>query len=764
MSTLDGQLAGDASEQSAGRHWRPTTKHAVAALAFAAVTVVTYLVAHPRMFSFFAAYDDEGVILTWLDSFLRHGNLYDEVFSQYGPFYFEAWGALFSIFGIPVTHDGGRSVTLAVWVISSLTIGLAAARMTGSYLLGLATQMLVFASLGALPNEPMHPGGIIVLLLAAIVAISCAVGATVSVGAMALLGGAVAGLILVKINVGIFALAAVSLACAVSYAPLASRRWLRPLVEIGFVAIPLVLMASEFSEGWVREYAVHGAVAALAVVIALRARESPPRPSEELWWLLWTLLGVALMSCLGILVMGTSPGGLVEGVVRQPLRQADAFSSPFVMADGVFVFDAIALTGAVAYWYARVSTRRSVWTGAVSLLTILIGIEMALSPIGKTLTFDLTSLDGYQLSLLSFAWVGLIPRPGESRAAAAFARLLLPLLAVLQGLHAFPVAGSQLAWSSFLLVPVGAVCVANGVAGLARRIGDEPARQRLAAAGAVGAVILIAFVVNVTLREPLNEARAAYDSRVPLDLPGARGVRLDPMDVARYRRVTEAIDDKCGSFVMLPGMASFYVWTEQEPPTEYNATHWPTLFDDARQRRVIEDIDSAPGLCLLENKPLALNWGAGTIAKGPLVRYMRREFSPILSVGDYCLLRHAPSTQKSGESPTCAEESEERSGRVDKEPTAGEVATYLNRRFDYSRLRASNDRPEKIRVRVYASQRQLREAQRFLDKALGRFQPTAVICGVIRVEVDADDSPDAQAIEQEHAGELKRALSAEYDC
>ncbi|HSS03732.1 MAG TPA: hypothetical protein VLK89_00915 [Solirubrobacterales bacterium] len=621
----------------------PTAKLVAGALAFAAVTVVTYLAGHPQMFFAFAPYDDEGYMLTALHSFLQHGHLYDDVFTQYGPFYFEAWGGLFSAFGIPVTHDGGRSVTLAVWIVSSLTIGLATARITGSYLLGLATQMLVFAALGTLVNEPMHPGGLVCLLLAAIVAISCGVRAKASVGAMALLGAALAALILVKANVGAFALAAVVLVCVVSYAPLARQRLLRPLVELGFVLIPFALMTSKLGEAWARHYAVHVAVAALAVVIALRARESRRRPPEELWWLLGGLLAVGVTSCLAILAAGTSPSGLVEGLVGQPLRQADAFSLPFVLADRVHVFDAIALGGAVAYWYvSRARESGPVWSGAVSLLSILIGVEMALSPIGKTIPFEAADLSGYQLSLLSFAWVALIPPPGESRPATAFALLLLPPLAVLQALHAFPVAGSQILWSAFLLVPVGAICVANGVRGLARNVAGERERRGLAAVGAIAAVLLFGYVVNTTLREPLDEARAAYDSRVPLDLPGARDVRLEPDEMKLYRRVTEAIDANCRSFVMLPGMNSFYIWTDQEPPSGYNATGWMTLFDDAHQRRVIEEIDPVRGLCLLVNEPIAQAWSGGIIPVGPLVHFMQREFHPLLSVGDYRLLKRAP--------------------------------------------------------------------------------------------------------------------------
>src|SRR4029077_9963852 len=114
---------------------------AVAALAFAAVTFVTYLIAHPRMFTGFMGYDDEGYMLTALKGFVNHGHLYDDVFTQYGPFYYEAWGGLFSLVGNPITPDGGRAGGMVAWIVSSLAIGLATMRIAGSLLLGLGTQM-----------------------------------------------------------------------------------------------------------------------------------------------------------------------------------------------------------------------------------------------------------------------------------------------------------------------------------------------------------------------------------------------------------------------------------------------------------------------------------------------------------------------------------------------------------------------------------------------------------------------------------------------
>jgi hypothetical protein len=626
----------------AARLWsRPRLRLALAVLAFAALTAATVVVAHPRMFSGFQNYDDEGYMLTALRGFVHHGHLYDDVFTQYGPFYYEAWGGLFALFGIPVDHDAGRTAVGLVWVLTSLTIGLAAARITASLLLGLAVQMLVFGALAVFSNEPMHPGGIICLLLAAIVAISCCVREQRSPCAMAALGGAVAALALVKVNVGFFALAAVVLACAVSY-PALSRRLLRPLIEAGFVAIPLALMLGKLDLPSVRQYALHVTVAALAAVIALRARRSEARENAELGWLLGGFLALAAVICLAIVATGTSPGGLLDGVLRQPLRQADAFAIPLQLASQFYAIDLLALAGAVAYWLLRRRGRDAFegpWALAVPLLSIAIGLAMAPSVAGQTFPFAAGQPLGYPLSMLAFAWVALIaPAPG-ARPSVAFARLLLPLLAVLQSLHAYPVAGSQVHWSAFLLIPVGAICVADGVRGLHAAVGAGSGRRALVAATAVAAAALLAVVANSALRKPFDQDRASYDAGIPLGLPGAESIHLPAAEAQLYRQVAAAIRRRCPALVMLPGMDSFYIWTGEEPPSEFNATAWPTLFDDEHQRQVIADTRSIAGLCLLENTPLAEHWSEGPVPPGPLVSYLRHGFEPVASFGDYRLLR-----------------------------------------------------------------------------------------------------------------------------
>jgi hypothetical protein len=312
-----------------------------------------------------------------------------------------------------------------------------------------------------------------------------------------------------------------------------------------------------------------------------------------------------------------------------------------VLDHRIYLFDLLGLVGAIAFWnFSRrgdgAASPALVAVGSV--LSILIGLEVALSVLGKTVLFDPLSFQGYLFALLPFAWVALVPLPGEEDADTSFPRLFLPLLAVLQALHAFPVAGSQMQWSTFLLIPVGALCVAKGARGLARTfVGRE--RQALAAVGVAAAAVMAVALVNTQLRQPLRAAEAGYDERESLALPGAEDVHLAPEEAALYRQVTEAIDANCQSMLMLPGMNSFYLWAEREPPTGYNATGWSTLFDAAHQERVIDETSSIKHLCLLENDSAARLWTAGATPEGALVSYLHRGFREIGTFGPYRLLR-----------------------------------------------------------------------------------------------------------------------------
>jgi hypothetical protein len=626
----------------------PRARIAALVAGLALVTLATCLVAYPRMFFGFAFYDDEGYLLISLESFLDQGSLYDEVFSQYGPFYYELWGGIFSLVGAPVSHDNGRMATLLMWILTSLAVGVSTYRITRSVLLGLSAQMLAFATLESLTREPMLAGGLTCVLVALVLLTSTFVRGRAAKPAMSLLGAAIAAVLLVKVNVGVFALAALALTCSVSYSVMA-RTWVRVAVAAGFVLIPAVLMAGQFVEPWVQDFCLHVTVAAVPVALLLNGQGWRSfRDPAELRWLAAGLLGTAFAICFVAVVSGTSAGGLVEGVIGRPLGQADRFSVPYEPSAAVAVADLAAVAGFVVYLYLARSGRlegSTPWHALVSAGSVAVGVEIALSVVGRPLLVQASESDfgGYQLGLLAYAWVALIRLPGvRERRGQELALRLLPPLAVLQALHAYPVAGSQIPWATFLLVPVGAVCMANGARGLARAAdGLRPAaRRRLAAVGTVAALALFLFVADTTLRRELNDARADFNEGIALGLPGAEEMRVPPDEARRYREIARALRGDCGTFLSMPGLNSFYLWTGREPPTALNATHWMNLLSEGEQRRVIEAVSSEPRLCALRQPRITAFWArGGRLPSGPLVRFIDEGFDPIARFGGYELSR-----------------------------------------------------------------------------------------------------------------------------
>jgi hypothetical protein len=495
----------------------------------------------------------------------------------------------------------------------------------------------------------MHPGGIIVLLLAAIVALSCLVRDRTAPLPMALLGGAAMALTLVKINVGIFALTAVALVCAVSYPALAKRRWLRPLIEIGFVVLPLLLMRSRLDYAGVGHYALHVCAAALAVVIALRVRTVGHRDSKELWWFGGGIFAIGVAVLLVVLAAGTHLSELIDGLIRFPLFFSNVVFFLVKLPKASYILDLLPLAGVLGYWYLvrnREVHLNAVWICLVSVLSISVGLFMAYPMIWSiALSTDYTR---YYLplfirwGLLSFVWVALIPPPGPPDRDTQFARLLVPPLAVLQALHAFPMAGSQRWWSTFLLIPVGALCIANGVRwinfGLNSNSQAEP-RAPLAIRAIAPAIVMAVLVSNVgvQLKQELKQVRADYEDRVSLGLPGAEEIHVLPQYAATFQAIVAAINEKCNSFVTQPGMGSFYLWTEQEPPTGYTTISSLSLLTAAHQEEMVEAIRSIDGLCLLTVSGGVTNLPG---AKGsPLVAYLHHGFVPIAKFKGYELLK-----------------------------------------------------------------------------------------------------------------------------
>src|SRR6478736_8259096 len=150
-------------------------------------------------------YDDEGFLLISLRNYLSGLRLYDDVFSQYGPWPYVYHQLIMTAAGhAELTHAFGRTITLLHWVAMCLLTGGLAWRLTRSHVAAGVTAILVFGLTWQTVSEPSHPGSHIGLLVAAAAGlISTLPGAKRPALVYATLGLITGLLLLTKINVGL---------------------------------------------------------------------------------------------------------------------------------------------------------------------------------------------------------------------------------------------------------------------------------------------------------------------------------------------------------------------------------------------------------------------------------------------------------------------------------------------------------------------------------------------------------------------------------
>ena len=183
---------------------------AAKALLVIAVVVLGVLFAAYKLTTEFRTYDDEGYILLSLAHYVKHGHLYTDTFSQYGPFYFYAQGIFFQLLHIPLTHDTGRWVTLIYWIASGLLAAQLIYKLSKSFLLGCTAGLACIIVGSVLAYEPGHPQQLVLLLFMLASRLSLPSTSGRSAFRLFLLGSVGAALLFTKVNVGVFYIAALA--------------------------------------------------------------------------------------------------------------------------------------------------------------------------------------------------------------------------------------------------------------------------------------------------------------------------------------------------------------------------------------------------------------------------------------------------------------------------------------------------------------------------------------------------------------------------
>ncbi|MBS1675745.1 MAG: hypothetical protein JST08_00020 [Actinobacteria bacterium] len=641
---MSGEGAAPVAAERAGR-WEGLRDPTVVAIAlYTLVTLGALIAGYFALFTQFAPYDDEGTLLVTLNAFAHGHTLYNDIYTPYGPFYYELFGGLLALFGHDVTTDISRTTVLVIWVGMSLVSGITAQRLTGRLELGLTAMIAAFATLFVLTGEPMHPQVLCVILLGLFVAL--AVFGPGRRSRLLWTGGAagalLAALVLTKLNLGVLAVAATVVAAAVTVEPLANRPWIRWPVTAGALLLPVVLMAQDFSVEWVRNLAAMEVLATLAILVAAWSiRPSRGEPDEVTpRWLVGAAVGfvvafVAIMAA--ILLDGSTLAEIYEGMVTEAQRVREVNMTEFPNPAAAVDWALAAVAAAAIAVRLRWPDRPSVWPGllrAAAGLVIWFSIAK-IAPIGLN-----PSVGNPDSPAAVLAWVAVIPPGGVVESPyKRFLRVLLPALAVAETMQVYPVAGSQMGIAAFVYVPVGALCLADALTSLRRWSESRGglALQRLGiVVGVLGAALAVDFAINSIARPGVNGA-IAYRHQKALPFPGATALRLPPETAETYERLINLVhENDCTTFIGYPNIDSFYLWAGIEPPVPYAPGAWVNALDSERQQRIVEELKKSPRPCLIRSDARAELWLRGAPAPDrPLARYVLNDFRPVAEVGEF---------------------------------------------------------------------------------------------------------------------------------
>ena len=578
----------------------------MAALAWIAATIVIAPIGYVSMFSVFRAYDDEGSFLITLRDYLSGHPLLTPNNSYYGPFYYEVTGGLFKLLGLAPTNDSGRFVTLAIWLIASVLGAIVAYRLTHSLWLSLVAQLVTFSLLATLSLEPMATYGLISLLLLGLALAATFTGTRPRAAATAI-GALVGALCMVKINVGAFAVLAVVFAWTCGLPP-AWRRFAAPAMAGAITLVPFDLMRDLLSRGWVLDFALlTGLSAAAAGIVGMATPQ--PRQSPRAGWLI-VGGGATMAASLAVaLAGGTHPADIWNGLVVSAFRFPQLFTWPVNINPVADVWAALSLIACIALLRAR-ATRR-----IPDLARVAVGLFILLSVLLLPSSVFLLGLP--------LAWIAAV-RLGDQPV--SYPRLLLPALAVLESLQAYPVAGTQLSIAALLMIPVGAIVLGDGIAGLGTR-----GAVRIAPAALLFATVVLALQGFI--------AGSQFAAGSPSGLPGAESVRMPLQQAAQLRQLVAAIDRNCSSFITFPGMNSLYVWTGQEPPTDLRYGVWWLTPNTADQQSMVTQLSARSRLCVVKNQSIIDFWAQGRpVPRQPVVDFIEQNFTDGGVYGDYQLL------------------------------------------------------------------------------------------------------------------------------
>jgi len=274
------------------------------------------------MFTRFSPWDDDGYLLIGIRSLLKGHRLYDDIYTQYGPFYYLVYtlahGIASAVSGAPVSHDVQRYIGVALWIGSALLWARTVYLLTESLVWSGFGFFLGVKLLEFFPWSAGHPEEVCMALLAAIAVLACGLKPANAKRNVAILGCLVAAVALTKVNAGLYIALAVALLLLRTTAP---TRWQRA-AEISLAAagllLPVALMSSMLDIDWARNYAMVATAGIGAAILLARRTEAVPYLTGPIWrTAAFCFLASSVLVVLPFYLDGTTLRALLQMTVLQ---------------------------------------------------------------------------------------------------------------------------------------------------------------------------------------------------------------------------------------------------------------------------------------------------------------------------------------------------------------------------------------------------------------------------------------------------------------
>jgi hypothetical protein len=579
--------------------------------AFAVVFLACLAYAYAATVSMFRWYDDEGFVLLTLRQWLSGVPLYDGLYTEYGPFYYLAYGGLFRTAGVLPTHDAMRVLTLILWLSISTGFSYCVWAWTRSLGWALVTLVATLLVLRPLTGEAGHPQGLIWMMLTLV--LLAALSRNANRATFFAVGALVGAVSLVKINVGIFLVMGLAAASVVGVTMDRWNRGWQLFNLVAAVAIPPLLMRQHLAEPgvlWRCALTIYGLG---TTVFTLQERRAFTTSWSSLTAVIAGCIGSVAAIALATTWSGVSPAGLTTGVLWQPLQFSRAI--PASPPNWVVLGFATACSVLSAVTLVRSRTRPSDGFVVAVRATVELGILVAV----------LLDPPSALVLALPMLWM-LVPGKTEDTAAQGTrGEGVVVAIAAYGSLVAFPVAGTQSHLAASVIALAGFLSFARGSGAVPRQ----------------AALVVVACLSVIAGRDVLRLTQTPLASS---ELPGSRLLKLPPAPKETFLDIVSLALAHCQTLLTYPGMNSFHIWTGLPHPTGFATSAAMVLFDAKEQAAVARKLVESPRPCVIYNPDLA-RWTARyrrPFYAKPLESLVLHQFQSVYSRAGYEIRVPAP--------------------------------------------------------------------------------------------------------------------------